>query len=98
MANIIWCQDIQTHVSGSLKSYCGTKACLGYLIHKCILYRSGFGSVSKVLTVKAQGLEIRSPHTPYKLGPVAPISNPRAGVSNTGRYLEFADQPIYSNQ
>lgn len=36
MTNVIWCQDIQTCVSGSLKSSCGPKACLGYLIHKCI--------------------------------------------------------------
>lgn len=64
MTNVIWCQDIQTHVSGSLESYCVTKACLGYLIHKCILYRCGFGSVSNVLAVKTQGLKIRSliPH------------------------------------
>lgn len=53
MTNVICCQDIQTHVSGSLKSSCGPKACLGYLIHKCIQYRCGFGSVSKVLAVKA---------------------------------------------
>lgn len=49
MTNVIWCQDIQTRVSGSLKSSCGPKACLGYLIHKCIQYRCGFGSVSKEL-------------------------------------------------
>lgn len=49
ITNVIWCQDIQTCVSGSLISSCGPKACLGYLIHKCIQYRCGFGSVSKVL-------------------------------------------------